>query len=305
LIQNQELDKLGLVFNRERYRAPFNQSNRFNKVQYIRSGALLCSLLALTAGAQARELSTADIRTLKNAVTVAHYLPHIRHLAENCSADLVQYLPAVVENADQASLDLLLKQKLQITGAELTDLLKTNEKFAVLTQAAVVTTPSCDDRETILDLTEQFSNNFTALELSDAIPQWQQHFSDRANGAAMGPARLSGLIQSSHSIVLVNIQPKSKLTALQQANYLHIDDKSAYVFEVQQGWKSVAARYHGLHFHLGPDQQPPPQNNWLLMLDSRFHPTTVLQGAELRQALQSLGRADWTFNRQGDLLRAD
>ncbi len=41
---------------------------------------------------------------------------------------------------------------------------------------------------------------------------------------------------------------------MQQANFLHIDDKSSYVFEVQQGWKAVASRYQGLHIHIRPEK---------------------------------------------------
>jgi len=43
---------------------------------------------------------------------------------------------------------------------------------------------------------------------------------------------------------------------------------------------------------------------WLLLLDANFHPKTALHGAQMQQALQILGSAGWTFNRQGDLLRA-
>jgi hypothetical protein len=120
----------------------------------------------------------------------------------------------------------------------------------------------------------------------------------------MDPDQLAELIRSSHSIVLVRVQPKSLLTPLQQANFLHIDDKSSYVFEVQQGWKAVGPRYQGLHINISPDNYPQQPKRWLLLLDARFHPKTALHGAELQQALQLLGPPGWTFNRQGDLIRA-
>lgn len=250
-------------------------------------------------------LTTAEIRTLKNAVTLVQYQPQILELTKKCSADILQYLPPVVAEGDEALLELLLQQKLKIASADLSKLLQDNQKFANLTNAAVVSTPDCNDREAILDLTEQFSNNYTALELSDSLGPWQRHFVAQSNAPVMDPSQLNDLINNSHSIVLVKIQPKSMLTPVQQANFLHIDDKSAYVFEVQQGWKAIAARYQGLHINISPNNYQQQPKRWLLLLDARFHPKMGLQGAELQQALKLLGTPDWTFNMQGDLLRAE
>ncbi len=261
----------------------------------------------LTAGSSQgndNTLTTAEIRTLKNAVTVVQYQPQISMLAKRCSADVLQYLPPVVADADLALLERLLQQKLKITSSQLIELLDENEKFASLTKAATISTPDCSDREAMLDVTEQFSNNYTALELSDSLGLWQQHFVTSHKTLPMDPEQLSDLINSSHSIVLVTVQPKSMLTSMQQANFLHIDDKSNYVFEVQQGWKAVAARYQGLHINIRPENFQTQPKRWLLLLDARFHPKTALYGAELQQALKLLGAPGWTFNRQGDLLRA-
>jgi|GEM_PF-1154904 len=261
-----------------------------------------------TAKGNAETLTTAEVRTLKNAVTVVQYQPQVSALATQCAADILQYLPPVVGDADLALLDVLLKQKLNITSSQLVELRDNNEKFASLTHAATVTMPDCSDREAILDLTEQFSNNFTALELSDPLGLWQQHFApqnpSKTNTSGLDPDHIAGLISHSHSIVLVAVIPKSVLTPLQQANFLHIDDKSNYVFEVQQGWKAVAARYQGLHINISPETYSQQPKRWLLLLDARFHPKTALHGAGLQQALTLLGTPAWTFNRQGDLLRA-
>jgi hypothetical protein len=265
---------------------------------------LATALIAGKAHGLEDTLTTAEIRTLKNAVTVVQYQPQILELVKQCSADVLQDLPPVVADGDEKSLELLLQQKLKITSAELIKLLQENEHFANLTNAAVVGTPECNDREAILDLTEQFSNNYTALELSDPLEPWQRHFVAQSSSAAMDPAHLKDLINNSYSMVLVTIQPKSKLTAMQQANFLHIDDKSTYVFEVQQGWKAIAARYQGLHINISPDNYQQQPKRWLLLLDARLHPKTALHGAQLQQALKLLGTPDWTFNMQGDLLRA-
>ncbi|OBP14476.1 hypothetical protein A5320_11955 [Rheinheimera sp. SA_1] len=274
--------------------------------RFVYGSMLLLAMLLTVGKAQGRTatLTTAEIRTLKNAVTVLKYQPQIEALAKNCAADVLQYLPTVIADADTGSLQSLLQKKLNMTSVQLFNLLQENEKFANLTQAAAVSTPDCNDRDAIVDLAEQYSNNYTALELSDALGSWHQHFVTPEATPAMDPDQLSGLISNSHSIVLVNIQPKSVLTSLQQANFLHIDDKSSYVFEVQQGWKAVGPRYQGLHIHLSPKNYPQQPKRWLLLLDTSFHPKTALHGAELQQALQLLGSPAWIFNRQGDLVRA-
>ncbi|RVU37019.1 hypothetical protein EOE67_11960 [Rheinheimera riviphila] len=283
--------------------------HRHRSVFHRRFGSCLISLLATvlaTGAAQGRTdtLTTAEIRTLKNAVTVLQYRPQIDALAKNCSADVLQYVPTAIADTDDTLLQSLLQQKLNMTSAQLLELIQENEKFADLTRPATVNTPDCSDREAIVDLSEQFSNNYTALELSNPLGSWLQHFATPVSVPSMDPDQLSGLISNSHSIVLVNIQPKSVLTPLQQANFLHIHDKSSYVFEVQQGWKAVGPRFQGLHIHISPKNYPQQPKRWLLLLDASFHPKTALHGAELQQALQLLGSPNWSFNRQGDLVRA-
>ena len=278
-------------------------------IRRIRSGIRIIIpigmlLLAGAANSQTDTLTIPEIRTLKNAVTVLQYQPQIDLLIRNCPADMLQYLPSVITEADTSRVQALFQQKLQITTMQLAKLLKENEKFSSLTRPAVFDTPDCSDREAIVDFAEQFSNNYTALELSDALGSWKQHFLMPTDTAAVETGHLSDLINSSHSIVLVKIQPKSILTPLQQANFLHIDDKSSYVFEVQQGWKAIGPRYLGLHIHIRPENYAQQPKLWLLLLDSRFHPKTALHGTELQQGLKQLATADWTFNRQGDLVRA-
>lgn len=268
---------------------------------------LLISIVCAPLSGNEQNLTTAQIRTLKNAVTVLQYQQHISLLVNRCDGEDNQDLLPSKEGiaAAKTSLQQLLQQKLQLNLQQLQTLFDNNIEFATLTRPTTVMIPSCDDHEAIADIAEHYSNNYTALELSEPMSSWQPLFTEGPAKPAIDPTELVNLIAASHSLVLVEVKPKSIITPLQQADYLHIDDKSSYLFEVQQGWKAIAPRYLGLHIHINTQNYPQQPKRWLLLLDANFHPKTAMSGEKMQQALQLLGSPGWSFNLHGDLLRTD
>jgi len=268
---------------------------------------LLISIVCAPLSGNEQNLTTAQIRTLKNAVTVLQYQQHISLLVNRCDGEDYQDLLPSKEGlaAAKTLLQQLLLQKLQINLQQLQTLFDNNIEFATLTKATTVVIPTCNDHEAIADIAEHYSNNYTALELSEPMSSWQPLFTEVPAKPAIDTAELVNLIAASHSLVLAEVKPKSILTPLQQADYLHIDDKSTYLFEVQQGWKAIAPRYLGLHIHINAQNHPQQPKRWLLLLDANFHPKIAMSGEKMQQALQLLGTAGWSFNLHGDLLRAD
>lgn len=268
---------------------------------------LLISIVCSPLSGNEQNLTTAQIRTLKNAVTVLLYQQHISLLVNRCDGeDNQDLLPSIEElAATHTSLQQLLQQKIQLNLPQLQTLFDNNIDFAALTRPTNVVIPSCNDHEAITDIAEHYSNNYTALELSEPMSSWQLLFTSVPTKPAIDPTELVSLINTSHSLVMVEVKPKSILTPMQQADFLHIADKSTYLFEVQQGWKAISPRYLGLHIHINPQNYPQQPKRWLLLLDKNFHPKTALSGEKMQQALQQLGTAGWSFNLHGDLLRAD
>lgn len=274
---------------------------------YLYKSFIAMNMLFATVSAFGGEknLTTSEIRTLKNAAAVLNYLPQMALISRNCDAQVLQEMPVLVSSEESVqSLEPLFLEKIKMTPMQLRQMLDQNQHFAELAQPETVNTPACEEREALVDFAEQYSNNFTALELSEPLSQWQHVFATPDKTFAMDPTKLNALLAASHSQVMVEIKPKQLLTPLQQANFLHIDDKSSYIFEVQQGWKTIAPRYLGLHIHLEPQNYLKQPKHWLLLLDANFHAKAALSGAQMKQALQQLGTADWSFNRQGDLLRS-
>ena len=266
---------------------------------------ILFSMVAKPAMSSPQKLSIAQVRTLKNAVAVLNYSPYLTTITSTCAAEVLQYLPVTINTQDpMASIAGLFQEKIHLSPEQLTQLLKNNAQFAAFTAMEILPVPTCESREALIDFAEQYSNNLTALELSAPLEPWLHFFEAPVKVAAMDPAKLKSMIDASHSLVVVEVKPKQVLTPLQQANYLHIDDKSSFVFEVQQGWSAISPRYLGLHIFMDAQNYSQHPKRWFLMLDANFHPKTVLHGAQMQQALQLLGSPDWSFDRQGDLLRA-
>lgn len=274
-------------------------------VLYVGAVTLFLSMLGTPAFGNSQKLTTAEVRTLKNAVAVLKYLPDLATISATCEAEVLQYLPMTISEDDSMqSITMLFQEKINLSPAQLEQLLKQNRRFAAFTALEPLPVPSCDEREALIDFAEHYSNNLTALELSTPLKPWMQYFEAPVKAAAMNPVKLKSLIVASHSLVVVEVKPKQLLTPLQQANFLHIDDKSSYLFEVQQGWNAISPRYLGLHIYMNAQNYPQQPKRWLLMLDANFHPKTVLHGAQMQQALQLLGTPGWSFDRQGNLLRA-
>lgn len=266
---------------------------------------ILFSMVAKPAMSSPQKLSIAQVRTLKNAVAVLNYSPDLTTITSTCAAEMLQYLPVTINTQDpMASIAGLFQEKIHLSPEQLTQLLKNNAQFAAFTAMEILPVPTCESREALIDFAEQYSNNLTALELSTPLEPWLHFFEAPVKVAAMDPAKLKSMIDASHSLVVVEVKPKQVLTPLQQANYLHIDDKSSFVFEVQQGWSAISPRYLGLHIFMDAQNYSQHPKRWFLLLDANFHPKTVLHGAQMQQALQLLGSPDWSFDRQGDLLRA-
>ncbi len=272
---------------------------------YAGGVTVLMAMLSTPALGNAQTLSTAEVRTLKNAVAVLKYLPDLASISATCEAEVLQYLPITLNDDDpMQSIEKLFQEKIHLSPEQLEQLMKQNSKFAAFTAFESLPVPACESREALIDFAEQYNNNLTALELSSPLAPWLHYFEAPAKAAAMDPVKLRSLINASHSLVVVEVKPKQLLTPMQQANFLHIDDKNSYVFEVQQGWNAISPRYLGLHIFMDEQNYPHQPKRWLLMLDANFHPKTVLHGAQMQQALQLLKTPGWSFDRQGNLLRA-
>ncbi len=163
---------------------------------------------------------------------------------------------------------------------------------------------ACDDDDGWEQLFRDYREAYFALELS---PPLDQSFADtlalRQQGQDLQQQRYQQLIASSNSIAIVNIVHKSQLSAIQQANYLHLDYQSDYIFRSQKGWKHYPPLFLGMHRYLSASELAESNQQWLIFLDHQQHFIRAVPLSEAKSYLELLGTEHWSFDRHGNLTR--
>lgn len=115
--------------------------------------------------------------------------------------------------------------------------------------------------------------------------------------------RNQALINESNSIAIATVERKDQLTTIEQANYLHIEYQSDYIFRIQRGWKNYPPLYLGMHRYLSTAELTDHQQQWLIFLDYQQHFIEAMPLSEATSYLELLGTEDWSFDRHGNLRR--
>lgn len=162
----------------------------------------------------------------------------------------------------------------------------------------------CDDADGREQLFREYREAYFALELS---PPLDQSFTDtliqKQKNQDLQQQRHQQLIASSNSIAIANIVHKSELSAIEQANYLHLDYQSDYIFRSQKGWKHYPPLFFGMHRYLSKAELADDSQQWLIFLDHQQHFISAIPLTEARSYLDLLGAEHWRFDRHGNLNR--
>lgn len=163
---------------------------------------------------------------------------------------------------------------------------------------------ACDDEDGREQLFREYREAYFALELS---PPLDLSFADtlvlRQQNQVLQQQRYQQLIASSNSITIANIVHKSELSAIEQANYLHLDYQSDYIFRSQKGWKHYPPLFLGMHRYLSAAELADDSQQWLIFLDHQQHFISAVPLTEARSYLELLGPEHWSFDRHGNLTR--
>lgn len=258
---------------------------------------MLFNWLLLSAVIQS--FTVTELRTLRQAKESFELSQQLSAVRQQCPQLDLAALDGV-QLPDDALLPLLLQQKLAVPPAEFAFLLQQDAMLQSLSSSET-TTPACEETAQLQMLLDELQSQLTALELAEPVLGWQQklHPLPQAPSVSLSAA----LLAKSHAIVIAVVMPRAELTAVQQADYLHIDYHSDFVFRLEQGWRAVAPRYLGMHINLTEKNHQHQPQRWVLLLDRKFHLIKALPWSAVQSELSSLGAADWSFNRQGDLQR--
>ncbi|MEE2003206.1 hypothetical protein QWY20_17260 [Alkalimonas sp. MEB108] len=163
---------------------------------------------------------------------------------------------------------------------------------------------TCDEEDSREQLFREYREAYFAMELS---PPLNQSFADtlalRQQKQGLLQHRYQQLIASSNSITIANIVHKSELSAIEQANYLHLDYQSDYIFRSQKGWKHYPPLFLGMHRYISASELADDSQQWLIFLDYQQHFISAVPLTEASSYLELLGPEHWSFDRHGNLKR--
>lgn len=246
---------------------------------------------AISSPSEKRTLQTAITGTLTlNELSRFHQL--CRDLHQGTAVSSVDFVaPAAEKKFHQ-----LLQQKLHTTDV----MAMADSKLIYQLQRDVKALSNCDDKKTFQAMLDNFELTSFALEIAPALPRSVKHKTTPAQQINDEAARI---IARSSTIALVSISDRQKLSAVQQANYLHLDYQSRYIFKVEHGWRNVAPGYLGMHIFVDEKSFNRTPKQWLVFLDQKNHFIKAVAADRAADYMKQLSKPEWQFDQHGNLRR--
>lgn len=242
--------------------------------------------------------STSEKRTLQSAISSALYSNAVNHYYLQCkeqptdTSDTLQ-----LSDPQRSKLLRLLKQAVRTDDIDL--LLKVDARLTQSSQAAIITPKHCEDEKGLQSMLDNYEVALFSLEIAlplDRAINQPKPASNRSN-------EIEQLIARSSAIAQVSISDKQLLSAVQQANFLHLDYQSRFIFKVEQGWKNPAPAYIGMHKYIEEAQLASTAKQWLIFLDQQNHFVKAIELDKASAYLKALQQPQWRFDSMGSLQR--
>jgi hypothetical protein len=161
---------------------------------------------------------------------------------------------------------------------------------------------SCDEFNRYRENLDQYELQLFALEIAE--PLANSLTDNRTEGADTKQLQLlRSYLQRSSSVAIARVFDRTQLNVIEQANFLHPDYQSRYIFRLEQGWRSVMPVYMGMHSQFNEQDIAKQASEWLIFLDTQKQFIAARPLAEVSALLAELGPAEWTFDLNGNLVR--
>ncbi|MEO3879514.1 hypothetical protein [Rheinheimera fenheensis] len=260
----------------------------------------LLGALTLTA-VSGQSWSTSEKRTLQSAINSALHSAEITKFYQLCKEQPADgSAPYSLTDKEQHRLQTLLQQKVHTQNIE--QLLKLDSKLTQSVKANIVAPSNCEDSKAVQTLLDNYEVALFSLDIAMPLERAISRSAVVKTPQASSNADQQ-LIDRSHAIALVNVVDKQQLNAVQQANYLHPDYSSRYVFKVQHGWKANVSYYLGMHIFVSDKDFDKLEQQWLIFLDKNGHFIKALEFSKARPYLNTLKDAQWRYDVYGNLHR--
>ncbi|WNO59716.1 hypothetical protein [Rheinheimera sp. MMS21-TC3] len=196
----------------------------------------------------------------------------------------------------------LLQQKLKMTDLSAITLI--DRKMTSYVKNSITELNDCEDYQSYQVLLDKYELTVFSLEIATELKK-APITADASNKqlAASKSAEIKKLIERSNAIALVSISDRQLLNVIEQANFLHIDYDSRYIFKVNQGWKNMTPTYMGMHVAIDDTTISNTASEWLVFLDHNKHFIEAVKKNDASMHLRLLAKPDWQFDNQGNLIR--
>jgi len=244
--------------------------------------------------------SPSERRTLQEAVTVQLYASELQAFYKQCRFTT----DSDVNKVDAEQLNALLKQQIGLTSQQFQTLLHEQPEIRAMGKKDQISLQDCQNTAAYMELYDDYELKRFSLEISTPLsepPQSNNSKQQQVNQKLQ--AELDALLLKSKSVVTAVISNRDKLTPVEQANYLHIDYQSPFLFKIEQGWRNPSPAYIGLHLYIDRNNINQTSERWLIFLDQNNHIIEAKAYEAGDYFIQTLGKPEWRLDSSGNIQR--
>ncbi|MEH8022100.1 hypothetical protein [Rheinheimera metallidurans] len=253
--------------------------------------------------AMASSYSSSERRTLQSAISSALHSAEINRYYQQCREQPTEGEIAVIQTDKEQSRMLAMLQS-KVHTQDLNLLLAADNKLTNQVKHGINTPTDCQDTKALQTLIDNYEVALFSLDI--AMPLERQLISKASSAKTQANAQqqeVNKTIADSHAIALVTVVSKQQLNAVQQANYLHPDYESNYVFKVMYGWQGNISHYLGMHISVADNEINTIPKQWLIFLDKNGHFIKAISADKAITYLNVLSDAQWRYDVYGNLHR--
>lgn len=161
---------------------------------------------------------------------------------------------------------------------------------------------NCNEFNRYRENLDQYELQLFALEISEPLASSLTDNRSKADDTKKLQL-LRGYLQRSSSVAIARVFDRTQLNVIEQANFLHPDYQSRYIFRLEQGWRNVMPLYMGMHSQFNEQDISKQAEEWLIFLDTQKQFIAARPLADVSALLAELGPTEWTFDINGNLIR--
>lgn len=253
----------------------------------------------------ANDYSPSERRTLQSALEMSLQASELQRFQQFClnsypESEVAKAFPTpIIAKQHQQE---LLQQKLKMS--DLADITMIDRKMTTYVKSKVNELDDCENSFSFQELLDKHELTVFSLEIATELKQapiTADATSKRL--AASKSAEIQKLIERSNAIALVSISDRQLLNVIEQANFLHLNYDSRYIFKVLQGWKNITPTYMGMHVAIDENAISSTAPEWLVFLDHNKHFIEAVKKNDASMHLRLLAKPDWQFDNKGNLIR--